>query len=94
MISAKEARAKAFNAGNIKELRKMMEDSINRAVEDGSFNVCETVTKYPKAAIDVVFNELVGLGYIVEFSPSKPIPAGCPSDQWYSEDYLKVSWEG
>lgn len=92
MINAKEAKMKASNAKDVKKLRKRVEDKINESIEDGFFHAGMSVNEYTKIVVDIVFEELVGLGYKVTYEPAQPAPLGCPADQWFSNDYLKISW--
>ena len=93
MLSAKEAREKVILQTKCEELLKIIEKCINRAVER---NWCSTSVPVNGLADDVkiaILNKLESLGYVAEYVPPKPLPSGCPSDQWDFHGYLKISWE-
>ena len=93
MISAREANKKASNAKDVKKLREKVENELNKSIDNGFYHVGLVVSNYNSDVIQIVCDELISLGYDVVYEPAKPIPPGCPADQWHSSDYLKISWE-
>lgn len=94
MINAEEARRKTIINTKAKELISIIERFINNAIKHGIMNTSVPLSdSYKRDIIDAVVNELKSLGYHAKYEKAKPIPPGCPSDQWYSEDCLKISWE-
>lgn len=93
MIDAREAYRKSIiNSVAQKEMQRI-ENYILKGIEDGKTSVTISTTDYEPAVKGAILEELMSLGYDVEYNPPKPLPAGCPSDQWDDCGYLKVKWE-
>lgn len=94
MISAYEARRRTILNTKLKGVMKAIEEDINNKIEDGLFDTSIAFTsRLDPYLLDILTKELESLKYKVKYEPAKPLPAGCPSDQWDFNDYLNISWE-
>ena len=93
MINAKEARRRTLLNTKLKDFMSEIDIQINKAIERGDYHVRVTANGYSKELIDAVMEELELLGYQMEFHIEVPCPAGCRSDQWWDESYLRIDWE-
>lgn len=94
MINAKEAWRKTLLQTKYKEFMSRIEDAIEKNIKDGySFARIDVSDTYVEVVQNIIMPELATLGYSTELDPAKPKPLACPSDQWYSTNTLKVSWE-
>lgn len=94
MLTAKEARRKSLLQQVGKEAMEVIDRAITHAIAFGKTSTsidCGGMDK--EVIIDIITPELEELGYKVKFIPAKPLPHGCPPDQWYSTDDLEISWE-
>ena len=102
MISASEAKRKSIINSKGKEYLDRLETYISRAIKDGkrsatmSIDLTESEYSYQKENQELknaITEELVKLGYTVQFQYAKPLPSGCRSDQWdFNNGYIKVEW--
>jgi len=102
MINASEAKRKSIINSKGKRYLDSLESYIDRAVKDGlrsatmSIDLTEPENTFREENLEIrnaIVEELVELGYTVEFKYAKPLPAGCPSDQWnFNNGYIKVEW--
>ena len=102
MISASEAKRKSIINSKGKHCLNSLEKCINSAINEGLRSAIMSIdlTAMDNSYInesgeikDAIVEELVKLGYKVEFEFAKPLPTGCPSDQWdFSNGYIKVEW--
>lgn len=102
MISASVARRKSIINSKGKQYLDSLETYINRAIREGSrtatmgIDLVEPDGPFDKENEEIreaIIEELVNLGYTVDFKYSKPLPAGCPSDQWqFSNGHIRVEW--
>lgn len=101
MIRASEAKRKSIINARGKEYLDRLEKYIIKAIEDGKrsatmsidltepFSSCDKDHELKNAIVE----ELVKLGYKVEFEYAKEMPAGCRSDQWnFDNGHIKVEW--
>lgn len=94
MITAKEARNKVLLQTKLKERMDRIEKSINTAIRDNRmWSSIMYNSDLPDEELIPIKEELEKLGYSVTYTPSKPLPLGCPADQWDFGSYLKVSWD-
>lgn len=103
MITANEAKRKSIINARGKEYLDRLEKYINKAIADGK---CSTtmgidLTESSSTSLNrdndelknAIVEELVRLGYKVDFKYAKEMPAGCRSDQWdFNNGYIKVEW--
>lgn len=101
MISANEAKRKSIINSEGKKYLKNLEERINRAIKDGlcSATIAIDLIKPDNAFDDsqkirnAIVEELVELGYKVEFEYARELPTGCPTDQWnFNNGHIKVEW--
>lgn len=102
MIKASEAKRKSIINSKGKKYLDELEKHINRAIKDGlcsvtmSIDLTESNAVYNNENLEIrnaIVEELVQLGYTVDFKYAKPLPLGCPSDQWdFSNGHIKVTW--
>lgn len=102
MISASEAKRKSIINSKGKEYLDRLETYIGRAINDGlrsatmGIDLTEADYAFQKENQEIrnaITEELVNLGYVVQFQYAKPLPTGCPSDQWdFNNGYIKVEW--
>ena len=100
MISASEAKKKSIINSKGKEYLDRLETYISRAIKDGKCSAIMSIgltesedSKENQELRNVIKEELVKLGYTVQFQYAKPLPSGCPSDQWdFNNGYIKVEW--
>lgn len=95
MISAAEAKRKALLNTDLKSELSMIEERIEEAISYGLMTATISIGNgYEDDKKDAIIKELELLGYDVEYCPPKPLPSGCPSDQWVFDAYLELSWKG
>jgi hypothetical protein len=102
MIKASEAKRKSIINSKGKKYLDELEKHINHAIKDGlcsattSIDLTESNAAYNNENLEIrnaVVEELVQLGYTVDFKYAKPLPSGCPSDQWdFYNGHIKVTW--
>jgi hypothetical protein len=93
MIKAEEAWRKSVLHKELKWAMDEIEKNILKNIERGKFDVNVPCSDSIKSELlEVLLKELYELGYKAEYIKAKPLPCGCPPDQWYSEDYLHISW--
>ena len=101
MINASEAKRKSIINSKGKNYLDALETYINKAINNG----LRTATMSIDLIEDDLFNrdnaeirnaiieELVTLGYTIDFKYAKPMPAGCRSDQWnFNNGHIRVEW--
>lgn len=93
MINAKDAKRKTIIKCELVELMDEIEQGVEKAIEYGFYNTSIALGgSLNKNLVDALCKELTDLGYKVEYIPEKPLPYGCPSDQWDFNSYLKIDW--
>lgn len=102
MISASVAKRKSIINSKGKQYLDSLETYINRAIREGSrtatmgIDLVEPVGLFGKENQEIkeaIVEELVNLGYTVDFEFAEPLPEGCPSDQWqFSNGHIRVEW--
>lgn len=97
MIDAKTANRKSLINSKALTYMSNIETSINRAIEKGQMsatvhhNISDTYDG--KQLAEAIEDNLIELGYTVKFTFSKPMPSGCPSDQWdFNNGYIAINW--
>lgn len=93
MIDAKKARQKSLISSELKNKMENIEKEIIQATAEGLFGTTVRMLCTSDEVVDVLCKELTDLGYEVEYEPSKPLPPGCPSDQWDFYDHLHIRWD-
>lgn len=93
MIDAKEARRQSLLNAKCVDILNEVETQIMKAVKFGKESTTIHPVRISPEVVDLVKGELERLGYKVTFAWARPCPSGCPSDQWYSENELTVSWK-
>ncbi len=94
MINAKEAYQKSIINSKAKQEMVRIEKDIWNAIKKGEFRVRIDHCEWTDDVKNAIIGELDSLGYNAAHEAAKPLPPGCPSDQWYSTSVLKVSWGG
>lgn len=102
MISASEAKRKSIIKSKGMQYLEELEKAINRAIDTGSCSatisiaLTEMDSAYRNENLEIrnaIVEELVKLGYTVDFKYADPLPTRCPSDQWdFSNGHIKVEW--
>jgi hypothetical protein len=102
MINASEAKRKSIINSKGKKYLDNLETYVNQAINDGlrsatmNIDLTEDSSGFYNENQEIrnaVVEELVNLGYTVDFEFAKPLPAGCPSDQWqFNNGHIKVEW--
>lgn len=103
MIRASEAKRMSIINAKGKQYLERLEGYIIKAIEDGqrstSMSIDLTESSYTSSTREngelknAIVEELVKLGYKVEFEYAKEMPAGCRSDQWnFDNGHIKVEW--
>lgn len=93
MIDANEAKRRTLINCELKDLMNRIEGHIEKSIKDGNYRTCITLTKsLNKEFVSALYEEFTNLGYKITYEPAKQIPAGCPSDQWDFNSYLKIDW--
>ena len=104
MINAQEAYRKSIINSNAKFYLEELEKAINKSISLGDFSA--TIPVYLEEPSDIlnqknnslniknaIVEELVGLGYKVEFMYAKPLPNNCPSGQFdFNIGHITVKW--
>lgn len=104
MINARDAYRKSIINSKAKSYIDKLEKAINKAISSGAFSATisismvaseqEYLTSDNLSIKNAVVEELISLGYKVEFVYAKPMPLGCPSDQWdFNNGHITVWWE-
>lgn len=104
MINARDAYRKSIINSKAKSYIDELEKAINKAISSGAFSATISISmeaseqKYLTSdnlsIKNAVVEELISLGYKVEFVYAKPMPLGCPSDQWdFNNGHITVWWE-
>lgn len=104
MINSRDAYRKSIINSKAKSYISVLEKAINKAVSLGNFSATisigleESHQEYlpinNSSIRNAIVEELVSLGYRVEFVYAKPLPLGCPSDQWdFNNGHITVWWE-
>lgn len=102
MISASEAKRQSILNSTAKKYIERLEGAIKKASKNGdcsatiSIDIVESDSTFDKPYVklrNAIVEELVNLGYTVDFEYAKPIPLGCRSDQWnFSNGHIRVEW--
>mgnify|MGYP000053442412 FL=1 len=93
MINAKDAKQKTIIKCELVDLMDTIEQRVEETIEYGFYNTSIALGgSLNKNLVDALCKELTDLGYKVEYIPEKPLPYGCPSDQWDFNSYLKIDW--
>lgn len=92
MINACEAKRKTLINCKCKDVMNMIEKSIKETIKAGFYNTSIPLDEPDKKIIDALCEELMNLGYKVDYEPATPLPPGCPADQWDFYSYLKIDW--
>ena len=103
MINARDAYRNSVINSKAKTYINELEKAIDKAIALGNFsatisiNIEEQEQKYPPvnnlSIKNAIVEELIYLGYKVEFVYAKPIPFGCPTDQWnFNNGHITVWW--
>jgi hypothetical protein len=94
MITAKEAAMRSKCHGDFIREMNHIERAVCKAMMEGKYTASHCPPgNYDEDLLTVIKNELESLGYKIEYVPAKPLPAGCPVDQWDFSSYLHISWE-
>lgn len=94
MLTAKEAAMRSMYNNKFKREMAYIEKSIHCAMVEGLYAACHFPSSdYEEDLLTLITNELESLGYKVQYAPAKPLPPGCPVDQWDFSSTLCVSWE-
>lgn len=87
MINVIEANRKMLINRKSNDLMDKIEQRVEKAISNG---YCRTDidldSDLDKEIIDTLYEKLIGLGYRVEYIPTKP------SDQWDFASYLRIDW--
>lgn len=102
MIKASDAKRKSIVNSKGKKLLDELEIHIERAINDGLRSATMSIDLTEKSGgfynenqeiRNAIVEELVNLGYTVDFKFADPLPPGCPSSQWqFSNGHIKVEW--
>lgn len=93
MIDAKKARQKSLINSELKNKMENIEKEIIQATDEGFFGTTVRMLRSSDEVANVICKELTDLGYEVEYEHAKPLPSGCPSDQWDFYDHLHIRWD-
>ena len=98
MINANTAKRESILNSKALTYMSNIEKVVDRAVKEGHMSATTNhgiEDSYDgKQLANAIKDKLVELGYVVEFGFSKPLPAGCPSDQWnFNNGYITIKWE-
>lgn len=103
MIKAAEANIKSTLNGAAKTYIDRIEKAINEAILKGLYSTTVAIdltdsNNYEpfdnRKVKEIIVAELSCLGYAVEFEYAKPLPSGCPLDQWqFNNGHITVSWK-
>lgn len=87
MINVIEANRKMLINRKCKDLMDKIEQAVEKAIGDGCCAIAiDLDSELDKEIIDVLCEELIGLGYRVEYVPAKS------SDQWDHTSYIRIDW--
>lgn len=98
IMKATEARTRSVISSEVNTYLSDIEKLIDKAIDKGQFNIILThdIKKNDAHAEDIIFyisEKLTSLGYSVDTKYAKPLPSGCPTDQWdFNNGYIKVNW--
>lgn len=102
MIRANEAKRKSIINAKGKKYLDNLETYVNKAINDGlrsttmSIDLTDNLDGLHNENQEIrnaIVEELVNLGYTVDFEFAKPLPTGCPSDQWqFNNGHIRVDW--
>ena len=102
MISANEAKRKSIINAKGKKYLDNLEKYVNKAINDGmrsatmSIDLTDNLDGLHNENQEIrnaIVEELVNLGYTVDFEFAKPLPTGYPSDQWqFNNGHIRVDW--
>lgn len=102
MITAAEANLKSALNGVAKTYMDRIEKAIYKAISKGLYSATIDIDLIDsndygpfdnRKVKEIIVEELSCLGYAVEFEYAKPLPSGCPSDQWqFNNGHITVSW--
>lgn len=94
IINAKEARRKSLLHSKLRAYLEMIQDSIDRAIENGRYDTTVYFSHdLDSSVVATLTKEFTSLGYKVEYMASMPCPEACPPSQWHSSAYLNIDWE-
>ena len=98
MINARDAYRKSIINSKAKSYIDELEKAINKAISLGTFSATISISMEENntnsSIRNAIVEELVSSGYRVEFVYAKPLPLGCPSDQWnFNNGHIKVRWD-
>ena len=103
MIKAAEASIKSTLNAAAKTYIDRIEKAINEAILKGLYSATVDIDLIDsndygysdnRKIKEIIVAELSYLGYAVKFEYAKPLPSGCPSDQWqFNNGHITVSWK-
>ena len=94
MITAKEARQRSMVNSKLKDVMGRMEEYVQDAIKRGDTSTSIPTKGFTLEEADAILSEFQRLGYMVTYETPKPLPPGCPSDQWDFNGYLELDWGG
>lgn len=92
MISADEARKRSLVNSKLKDVMDRMEEYVQDAIKRGATSTAMPTKGFTLEEADAILSEFQRLGYTVTYETPKPLPPGCPTDQWDFNGYLKLEW--
>lgn len=102
MINANEAKRKSIINSKGRKYLDNLETYINQSINNGlrsatmSIDLTEESSGFYNESQEIrnaIVEELVNLGYTVDFEFAKPLPAECQSDQWqFNNGHIRVEW--
>lgn len=92
MLSAREAKNKTIIKTECLNILKKIEEEINTQIEKGRYTAEVRLLHEKEENIAILTEQLEDLGYKVNYAPARPLPPGCPSDQWDFYSTLSVTW--
>ena len=104
MVNARDAYRKSVINSKAKIYINNLEKAIDEAMALGAFSatISINIEKHEQKCQPInnlsiknaIVEELVNLGYKVEFVYAKPIPFGCPTDRWnFNNGHITVWWD-
>ena len=94
MYQAEDARKMSMLYSKLKNVIEEMDRKIEESVKEGLFETSVSFfTKPDDELIETMIEKLELYGYKAKFEPAKPLPNGCPSDQWDFNSYLHIRWD-
>lgn len=94
MITAKEARRRSMVNSKLKDVMDCMEEYVQDAIKRGDTSASMPTKGFTLEEEDAILSEFQRIGYVVKYDPPRPLPPGCPTDQWDFNGYLKLEWGG